>query len=144
MVFVYADGCTGACEKAGPNSATELLTLARQSSGPRLFAAYDGPDLPAAPRLDASYANADETEVVLSWQEPDDHGSAVYEYRVYRYFVGDSGAEQIGTVINGSASFTDTVAAGDQPRYRVTAVNAFGEGGSCMWIGPTLKIDLIP
>jgi len=37
----FADGCVGACVSAGPNSNTALGTIARQSGGPRLFAAFD-------------------------------------------------------------------------------------------------------
>jgi hypothetical protein len=38
----YADGCTGACAAAGGTTNYDsLATIARQSTGPRLFAAYD-------------------------------------------------------------------------------------------------------
>ncbi|MBA3525239.1 MAG: hypothetical protein H0T85_11985, partial [Geodermatophilaceae bacterium] len=42
----YADGCTGACATGGPQNFDALATIARQSSGLRLFAAFDpAPDL---------------------------------------------------------------------------------------------------
>jgi len=37
----FADGCVGACVSGPPNSGTAIGTIARQSGGPRLFAAYD-------------------------------------------------------------------------------------------------------
>ncbi len=37
----YADGCIGSCVAAGPNSGAALGTIARQSSGKGLFAAFD-------------------------------------------------------------------------------------------------------
>lgn len=46
VVVGYADGCTGACVQADPNNYDELATIARQTTGKRLFAKYDPkPDL---------------------------------------------------------------------------------------------------
>lgn len=42
VVFAYADGCVGSCVSGPPNSGAAKATLARQTTGPRLFAAYDG------------------------------------------------------------------------------------------------------
>jgi hypothetical protein len=39
----YADGCTGSCATSGPNTGAALATIARQTGGPRLFAAFDTP-----------------------------------------------------------------------------------------------------
>lgn len=41
----YADGCIGSCVSSGPNSFSALASIARQSGGRGLFAAYDQPDL---------------------------------------------------------------------------------------------------
>ncbi|MBI2708926.1 MAG: hypothetical protein HYX34_04440 [Actinobacteria bacterium] len=46
VLVAFADGCTGACEKSGPNNFDALATISRQNSGKTLFAAYDPkPDL---------------------------------------------------------------------------------------------------
>lgn len=45
MLVGYADGCIGSCIQSGPNSYSALATIARESSGGRLFARYDQPDL---------------------------------------------------------------------------------------------------
>ncbi len=37
----FADGCVGTCVAAGPNSGAAIGTIARQSGGSRLFAAFD-------------------------------------------------------------------------------------------------------
>jgi len=37
----FADGCQGSCVNGPPNSGTALATIARQTGGPRLFAAFD-------------------------------------------------------------------------------------------------------
>jgi hypothetical protein len=42
----YADGCTGACVTGGAQNYDALATIARQSGGPSLFAAYDAQFLP--------------------------------------------------------------------------------------------------
>jgi hypothetical protein len=45
----YADGCTAACATGGAQNFDALATIARQSDGPRLFAAFDAePDLTVA------------------------------------------------------------------------------------------------
>ena len=41
VLVAYADGCIGACVQSGPNSFSAYATIARQSSGKRLFARYD-------------------------------------------------------------------------------------------------------
>jgi hypothetical protein len=41
VLVAFADGCVGACVSGPPNSDTAIGVIARQSSGPRLFAAYD-------------------------------------------------------------------------------------------------------
>ena len=59
----YADGCTGACVTGGPENYDSLATIARQTSGPRLFAAYDlKPDL----TVGAPKATRSGTTVTLS------------------------------------------------------------------------------
>jgi hypothetical protein len=46
----YADGCTGTCASGGAQNFDALATIARQTGGPRLFAAFDSaPDLTVAP-----------------------------------------------------------------------------------------------
>jgi len=46
----YADGCTGTCASGGAQNFDALATIARQTAGPRLFAAFDAaPDLTVAP-----------------------------------------------------------------------------------------------
>ena len=37
----FADGCVGTCVASGPNSGAAIGTIARQSGGTRLFAAFD-------------------------------------------------------------------------------------------------------
>jgi len=41
VLVSFADGCVGPCVSGPPNSDTAVGTIARQSGGPRLFAAFD-------------------------------------------------------------------------------------------------------
>jgi hypothetical protein len=42
IVVGYADGCTGACASGGASNWASRATIARQSGGTGLFAAFDG------------------------------------------------------------------------------------------------------
>lgn len=41
VLVAFADGCVGSCVAGPPNSGTAIGVIARQSGGPRLFAAFD-------------------------------------------------------------------------------------------------------
>ena len=65
MLVGYADGCVGACVQSGPNSFSAQATIARQTSGMRLFARYDLPDLTAT-GIVANYAHPHQTTLTAS------------------------------------------------------------------------------
>jgi hypothetical protein len=116
----FADGCVSACIAAGPGSFSSIATIAREVSGKRLYASKDVASAPAAPFL---YAKAGSGENILSWEEPDDHGSAITSYKVYR------GGSLLATVGGDARMYTDTaIQAGQTYTYRLSAVNAAGEG----------------
>jgi len=123
----WDDGCISGCVASGPNSNSAKATITRQCGGPRMFAAFDPvePAPPQAPGLAGTLANA---TVRLSWQPPDDGGSAITAYKVYRR-VGAGSFTLLATVTQ--TSYTDTVNPADANVYRVTAVNALGEGPWC-------------
>jgi hypothetical protein len=128
IVGAYADGCVGCTSPS--TSRSDLATIVRQSGGKRLLAQYDPREqaVPLAPRVNSVARVGD--VVRLSWSEPDNGGSPITGYNVYRK-EGQSGAEGlIGT--STKTTFDDRTAAADkQYFYRVTAVNANGESGSC-------------
>src|SRR5207253_7624657 len=81
----YPDGCiTSTCINGGANDFTRKATIARQSGGRRLFAAFDPvePAVPAAPRVTA--ATRDVAGAHLTILEPDTGGSAITGYKIYR------------------------------------------------------------
>ena len=128
VVVAYADGCTGACAGSGgteAQSTSAYATIARQSTGKGLFAAYDsGPSTPAAPVLTALGGNA---QAMLNWTTPNDGGAAITGYNVYRSTA--SGAETLYRSLGVVNSFTDTgLTNGTTYYYKVAAVNSAGTG----------------
>jgi uncharacterized repeat protein (TIGR01451 family) len=129
VLAAYADGCVGSCASGGPNSFTAKATIARQTSGKRLFAQFDSPatSVPGAPRVDA----ARDTRVVqLSWPTPDDGGSPISSYRVSRSTSATGGFANLATVTDRAYDDFGTDSA-TAYYYRVTAVNGVGEGPYC-------------
>jgi len=121
----YADGCVDSCAIAGPNSFTALATIARQVNCKRLFAKYDVTAAPSAPNLSGKAGGSSN---LLTWSAPDDHGSPITSYNVFRKAPGASSFTALATVAWGTTTYTDTaIAAGQAYTYHVTAVNAVGE-----------------
>lgn len=136
----YADGCVSADCIRGidrnadgrvdgfDNDGTQKATIIRQTGGKRLFAAFDPPanTTPAAPQL---VATRDGDAVNLAWSIPDDGGSPITGYRLYRGVEGgaETAIATFGADVNG---YVDNETGGATFYYRVTALNANGEGAS--------------
>ena len=156
----YPDGCTSAAciagtDRSGPsgtpdgkinrydNDNARKATIARQSGGRRLFAAFDPvpstPTAPAAPRV--LTATRDTAGAHLSVLEPDNGGSPVTGYKIYRGTV--SGGETLLTTLGAPGTYDITQLdnkvtfndASVHPNrtyfYRATAFNALGESLFC-------------
>jgi PKD repeat protein len=127
VLFGFADGCVGACIlDPSKNSFTDDGVIVHQQGGRSLFAAFD-PIEPAAPGGACLSGERDTGAVKLSWREPDDGGSPITGYDVYR---GTSAAD-VNTLIGSTAgkpSFEDTSAdpAVEHYFYRVVAKNTSG------------------
>jgi PKD repeat protein len=133
----YDDGCiTAGCiqgDKNGDgtvdfndNDFTAKGAIARQSGGKRMFAALDPvePGLPGAP---ATQGFATNSAVQLTWPTPDNGGSTITAYKIYRR-AGTSGSFSLIASVS-ETNYTDgAIVSGSQNFYRVTAVNAAGEG----------------
>jgi Big-like domain-containing protein len=138
VIVAYADGCVGSCVQGPPNSGSDLATIARQASGKGLYAAFDaqatgGP--PASPALDATWVGS---AVHLAWSTPDDHGSAITGYRIYRRS-GGGALLLLASVAAGVHAYDDrAVVASGSYGYRVTAVNARGESTPCADVVPVV------
>ena len=131
--------CTNTSTPADSNAAQGLI--ARQSGGPRLFAFFDPPPqaAPAAPHvLSAVAQSAPGSGVLVSWLEPDNGGSPITAYKIYRGTT--SGGEDLNNPIavvtndplHKQTKYLDTTATGaNNYFYHVTAVNAVGESAFC-------------
>ncbi len=129
----WDDGCINGCVSAPPNSFTAKAVITRQSGGKRMFAAYDPvePRIAEAPALAGSSVNG---TVQLSWGAPDDGGSSVTSYNVYRKVTAGGSYTLLATVL--APGYTDTVDPTVEVFYRVTAVSALGEGPYCLEYTP--------
>ena len=126
VLIAYADGCIGACVSGLPNSFSSLASIARQSGGKTLFAQFDPvePSAPKAPLLAAS-PSQDSAGVHLSWSTPDNDGSAITGYNLYR---GTTvGGERLLANLGVRTSYIDGSAKTGTFYYRVSAINLIGE-----------------
>ena len=131
-VLGYADGCINCDNTYRGQSSSSHATIARQSGGRRLFAAFDPvePAPPAAPQLETATRNTG--GVLVKWLKPDNGGSTITGYKVYRG--ATSGTETFLANVSGelNTSYQDTTAnPANTYFYRVTGVNAHGEGAFC-------------
>jgi hypothetical protein len=129
VVVAYADGCLATCNGAAgteAQSTDSYATIAYQSVGKGLFAAYDTAapaTAPAAPTVSSTVDTTNGT-VGLSWSAPDDGGSPITGYQISRGLT--AGGETPYATVPGT-SFTDSaVSWGTAYYYRVTATNAVG------------------
>ena len=142
----YADGCiTQECISGvkangspAPNDFTSKAVIARQSGGRSLFSRYDtlfSRKTPAAPQVVAG-TNGQSTNV--TWSTPDDGGSPITKYYVYRSAGATGAATLIATVAGDVNSYTDN-AGGATSYYAVKAVNAAGGGA----LSPRVKATVL-
>ena len=133
IVVGSEDGCIGGCVGGGDNSFTAAAVICRQSGGKRMLAAYD-PVEPRIPEAPAGSGIRTGSAVSLSWMAPDNGGSDLTGYKVYRQVNGGSPvliSTQTGT------TYDDVVNPTDDNAYAVTALSAMGEGPYCLF-RPTL------
>ncbi|MDQ5837959.1 MAG: exo-alpha-sialidase, partial [Acidobacteriota bacterium] len=127
VLFAYADGCIDGCETGGPNTYSSKATIARQSGGRGVFKQFDTPE-PVAPVRPWLSGQRDDQAAYLSWIAPDNGGSAITAYKIFRgtsagseVLIGQTGGDDRNYVDRGVdasvASYT----------YKITAVNGVGE-----------------
>src|SRR5581483_75497 len=127
MLFAFADGCIDECETGGANSYSAKATIARQSGGKGVFAQFD-PVEPALPTRACLSACRDDKASYLQWTAPDNGGSDITAYYIYR---NTGGADTfVGQVPGTATSFNDRSVdpAVANYTYKIVAVNALGAG----------------
>ena len=136
LVIGYADGCLQ-CTSAA-ESTHAWASVAYQSAGEGLFSAYDTAAPLAAPASPSVAGTVDTSNGTnsLNWAAPDDGGSPITGYQVYRGL--SAGAETPYQTVTGT-SFQDTsVTTGTTYYYRVVASNAVGSSA------PSNEVSLTP
>ena len=133
----FSDGCISqACIQGldldgdgyKDNDYSSRATIARQSGGKGLFAAFD-PTAPTVPKTPLVNATRDAAGVHLDWSPPSDGGSPITSYNVYRRTASTQPA-LIGSTTD--THYDDTTADPNTTYfYHVRAVNAVGESSFC-------------
>jgi hypothetical protein len=149
---VFADGCTssgciqgvdknadGKFNTRFDNDGSAVGTIIRQSGGKTLFAAYDSANsnLPATPLLTVSADTTSSSGAYLNWSTPDNGGSVITGYKVYRGTNGGTAA-LIATVGDVNSYFDASGTAANY--YQVSAVNANGEGARSAKVSPAVTV----
>jgi Fibronectin type III domain len=131
VLYGYSDGCVTAGCIAGtaPNDFTANMRVARQSGGrPIILPLAGDPIEPALPKPPCLSGTRSATESLLTWKAPDNGGSDIVNYKIFRS--NTSGNEvEIGQTGNASTTFRDIDPPTDQHLfYRVEAINGIGTG----------------
>jgi Dockerin type I domain len=129
----YVNGCAGGnCMQAAPtafgNAYTATATIARQSSGKRMFAAND-PASPTVPGMPFVSQRRVGLTIHLAWSEADTGNSPITGYQILRGIA--SNAETLLTTVTGTqtgGTFTDLTATDTTKTYyyKVLAINSVG------------------
>ena len=131
----YVDGCAdGTCAQAAltakGNAYTARGLIARQSSGRRLFIAFDPPSpltATSVPGMPSVTQRRVGSVVHLAWSEADTGNSTITQYQIWRGTA--SGAETPLTSVGGTQTKYDDTTATDITQtyyYKVLAVNSVG------------------
>ena len=128
-LYGYSDGCIGACDTDPSSSSyTAHPRIARQVGGLSLWADLDPQNLSYVPDQSCLAGTRDAQASYLTWKVPDNGGSAISGYDIYR-----STTTGTGTLIGSTgpkAEFRDLTADPNVAEYFYTikAKNSLGEG----------------
>jgi PKD repeat protein len=128
VLYGYADGCIDDCEEGGPNSFSSKASIARQSGGKGLLSQFD-PTEPIVPQAACLSGRRDDLASYLKWITPDNGGSDITAYRIYRG-TNANNLVFIGQQVGDKNTYNDRDADPGVPNYtyKIKAVNASGEG----------------
>ncbi len=150
VLYGYSDGCVtaGCIAGATANDFTANMRVARQSGGKTLLASYDGntdTTVAVQPKPPCLSGFRDGTGSHLTWKIPDNGGSPIVNYLIFRGLT--SGSEvQIGQTGIPKNSFDDTSANPNVAHYfyEVKAVNGAGTPISNFSNEIDLPISVVP
>jgi hypothetical protein len=132
VLYGYSDGCVteGCIAGTAANDFVAFMRVARQSGGKSLFASNDvNVNEPAAPKPPCLSGTRDPSASHLSWKAPDNRGSDIVSYQIFR---GTSSGGETLLGQTDKTSFDDTTAnpAVAHYYYTVKATNAIGTGNA--------------
>ena len=125
------------------NSFSSKATIAKQSGGKGLLAAFD-PAEPAVPQAACLTGQRDDLASYLKWRVPDNGGNDLTEYKIYRGTTS-SNLALIGSAAGNKASYNDRSADPTVPSYfyKIVAYNTVGGGVDSniieLTVGPRLE-----
>jgi len=134
VLYGYSDGCVSSGCIAGtlPNDFVAYMRVARQTGGKSLFASNDANTDTTTALLPKPPCLAGTRDVVsshLSWKAPDNGGSPIVNYQIFR---GTSSGSEVflGQTGNAKTTFEDVSTDPSVPDYFyvVKAINAVGTG----------------
>ena len=131
-IYGYADGCIGVCDQdPTQNPYAAFPKIARQIGGMPLYADREITE-PRRPANACLSGQRTRERTQLNWRVPENGGAAISQYRIFRSTAPDVAATTANFVgsTDGTPGFIDPTAdlAVEKYYYRVTAVNAQGEG----------------
>jgi PKD repeat protein len=144
VLYAYADGCINECESGGPNSYSAKATIARQSGGKGLLAAFD-PTEPVVSEAACLSGRRDDMASYLQWRVPDNGGADITSYQIYRATTQPGSEVLIGQALGTKTSFNDRSVDPSVAKYiyRIVAVNSQGNGAPSnaveLTVGPRLE-----
>ena len=145
--YVYGDSVTYRDITAGDNGAPCLVGYDLCTGRGSWIGSGGGSQPPAAtaPAAAALTATAASATVRLSWTTPDDGGSAITAYRLYRgTSPGGEAAAPLAVLGVVNVYDDDAVANGETYYYVVAAVNAIGEGAASNEANATPQAAVAP
>src|SRR6266478_4001229 len=131
VLYGYSDGCVtpGCIAGTAANDFVAFMRVARQSGGKSLFASFDTAE-PAVPKPPCLSGTRDPAASHLTWKVPDNGGSDIVNYQIFR---GTSSGSEVllGQTGNAKTTFDDTTANPSVKHYYYTvkAINAIGTSG---------------
>jgi hypothetical protein len=129
VLYSYSDGCVDGCVSGGPNSYTSKATIARETGGKGLLQQYDVAE-PLLPQAACLTGRRDDMASYLQWRTPDNGGSDLTGYNIYRGTAANNVTTLVGQAAGSKASFNDRTTDPSVATYyyKIAAVNSLGEG----------------
>ena len=137
VLYGYSDGCVSPGCIAGTvaNDFVAFMRVARQSGGKGLFAGMDSAE-PAVPKPPCLSGTRDSAAAHLVWKAPDNRGSDIVNYQVFR---GTAPGNEVflGQTGDAKTTYIDATADPAVPNYYyvVKAINAIGAGNPSNEVG---------